>query len=103
MTICLGKSCSFGLLCVSFINVYQFVRVCASFSFDFESEMWDLLECIPYHCLFFYAYLFPFLSLPFVTMKLFVPILIVNQSSHNIMLFWNKNRFAVGFTVISSV
>ena len=25
MTICLGKSCSFGLLCVSFVNVYQFV------------------------------------------------------------------------------
>ena len=25
MTTCLGKSYSFGLLCVSFVNVYQFV------------------------------------------------------------------------------
>ena len=24
MTTCLGKSCSFGLLCVSFVNFYQF-------------------------------------------------------------------------------
>ena len=28
MTTCLGQSCSFSLLCVSFVNVYQFV--CAS-------------------------------------------------------------------------
>ena len=28
MTICLGKSWSFDLLCVSFVNVYQFVCVC---------------------------------------------------------------------------
>ena len=27
MTICLGKSCSFGLHCVSFVNVNQFVCV----------------------------------------------------------------------------
>ena len=27
MTICLGKSCSFGLLCVSFVNLYKSVCV----------------------------------------------------------------------------
>ena len=30
----MGKSCSFGLLCVSFVNVYQ------SFFFGFEGGMW---------------------------------------------------------------
>ena len=35
MTTCLGKSCSFGLLCVSFVDVYQFL-LCPSFPFDFE-------------------------------------------------------------------
>ena len=25
MTTCLGKNCSFGLLCVSFVNVYLFL------------------------------------------------------------------------------
>ena len=34
MTTCLGKSCSFGLVSASFLNVYQFV--CASFPFGFE-------------------------------------------------------------------
>ena len=27
MATCLGKSCSFGLLCMSFVNVYHFVCV----------------------------------------------------------------------------
>ena len=31
MTICLGKTCSFRLLCVSFVNVYQFVGVIISY------------------------------------------------------------------------
>ena len=30
MTFCLGKGCSFGLLCMSFVKVYRFVCVCAS-------------------------------------------------------------------------
>ena len=30
MTTCLGKSCILGLLCVSFVNVYQFVCVLLS-------------------------------------------------------------------------
>ena len=49
MTTCLGKSCSFSLLCVSFVNVYQFV--CASFPFGIEYGMWDLTVLIPDHCL----------------------------------------------------
>ena len=37
MTISLRNSCSFGLLCVSFVNVYQCacVRVCVCFPFGF--------------------------------------------------------------------
>ena len=30
MTTCLGKSCSYGLLCVSFVNIYPFVCVLLS-------------------------------------------------------------------------
>ena len=50
MTICLEKSCSFGLLCVSFVLAFQVL--CVSFvSFGFEDGMWDL---IPDHCLSIY-------------------------------------------------
>ena len=50
MTTGLGKSYSFGLLCVSFVNVYQFV---CFFTFGFEDEMWDLIVFVPDHCLSF--------------------------------------------------
>ena len=50
MTTCLEKSCSFGILCESFVNVYQSC-VCPSFPFGFEGEMWDLIELIPDHSL----------------------------------------------------
>ena len=33
MTTCLGKSCSFGLLCVSFVNVYHLCVCLCSFPF----------------------------------------------------------------------
>ena len=46
----LRKSCSFGLLCLSFVNVYQFLYV-SSFPFDFEDVMWDLFLIIPDQCL----------------------------------------------------
>ena len=46
MTIYLGKSCSFGLLCVSSVDVYQFVCVLLSI-FDFEGGMWDLIVKVP--------------------------------------------------------
>ena len=49
MTTCLGKSCSFGLLCLSFVKVYQFL--CLSFFLVcIEDRMWDLIVLIPDHC-----------------------------------------------------
>ena len=42
MTTCLGKSCSFGLPCVSFENVVN-LCMCASFPVGFEGGMWDLI------------------------------------------------------------
>ena len=54
MTTCLGKSCSFGLQCVSFVNVYQFC-VCVLLSpFGFEGVIWDWIVFIPGHCLSIY-------------------------------------------------
>ena len=51
MAACLGKSCSFDLLCVSFVHVYLFF-VCVLLSlFGFEGGMWDLIVLIPDHCL----------------------------------------------------
>ena len=47
MTTCLENSCSFGLLCVSFVNVYEFC-VCHSFPFGFDG-IWDLTVLIPDH------------------------------------------------------
>ena len=53
MTTCSGKSCSFGLLCVSFVNVYQIL--CASFfPFGTEGGMWDVIVLVPDHCLSIY-------------------------------------------------
>ena len=53
MTTCLGKRCSFGLLCVSFVNFINF-RVCPSFPFGFEGGMWDVIVIIPALCLSIY-------------------------------------------------
>ena len=46
MTTCLGKSCSVGLLCVSF-------KLCVrpSFPFGIEGRIWDVIVLIPDHCL----------------------------------------------------
>ena len=49
MTTCLGKSCSFGLLCLSFVTVYEFV--CASLPFGFEGAIGNLFVLIPDYCL----------------------------------------------------
>ena len=56
MAICFEKSCSFGLPCVFFANIYQFVCVCASFPFDFEGRILDLTVLISGHCLSFLSY-----------------------------------------------
>ena len=53
MTTCLGKSHSFGLLCVSFVIVIKFC-VCSTFLFGIEGGMWDVIVFkIPDHCLSF--------------------------------------------------
>ena len=51
-----GKSCSFALLCVSIVKVYQCVCVCASFPFGFEGGMCDLIALVPNHCLSYYFF-----------------------------------------------
>ena len=58
MTTCLGQSCSFGLLCVSFVGVCQiFVRVLLSLLVlvgGGGGRMWDVIVLIPDHCLSIY-------------------------------------------------
>ena len=51
----LGKSCSFSLLCVAFLNVFE-LCVCASFPFGYEGGMWDLILLIPDYCLCLYLH-----------------------------------------------
>ena len=53
MTTCLGKSCSFGLPRVPFVNCCQFMYLVVSL-FGFEGRMWDLIVSVPDHCLSFY-------------------------------------------------
>ena len=53
MTTCMGKSYSFGLLCVSFVGVGQILS-CPSFLFGIEEGMWDVIVLIPDHCLSIY-------------------------------------------------
>ena len=54
MTACLGKSCSFGLLCVSFVGVCKILCVCPSFPFGIDGRMWDVIVLIPGRCLSIY-------------------------------------------------
>ena len=54
MITCLGKNCLFGLLCVSFVNVYKFMCVCPLFPFGLEGGNWDLVVLISDHCLSIY-------------------------------------------------
>ena len=52
MANCLGKGCSFGLLYVFFMNVYQFVSLLLSlFILRVGCGMWDLIVSVPDHCL----------------------------------------------------
>ena len=50
MTTYLGKSCSFYLPRVPFVNCRQ----SSYFPFGFEGRIWDLIVSVPYHCLSFY-------------------------------------------------
>ena len=54
MTTYLGKSCSFGLLRVPFVNCCQFMYLVIYFPFVFEGRSWDLIVLVPDHCLSFY-------------------------------------------------
>ena len=62
MTTCLGKSCSFGLPRVPFVNCCQFIIFSYS-PFGFEGRIWDLIVSVPNHCLSFY---FKFRIVPFL-------------------------------------
>ena len=52
MTTYLGKSCSFCLPQVPFVNCRQFMYLVISFGF--EGRIWDLIVSVPDHCLSFY-------------------------------------------------
>ena len=53
MTTYLGKSCSFGLLRMPFVNCRS-IYVFSYFPFGFEGRMWDLIVSVPDRCLSFY-------------------------------------------------
>ena len=53
MTTYLGKSCSFGLPRVPFVNCRPFMYL-VFFPFGSEGRMWDLIVSVPDHCLSFY-------------------------------------------------
>ena len=55
MNTCLGKSCSFGLPRVPFVNCCQFMYLVISL-FSFKDRMWDLIVSVPGHCLSFTLY-----------------------------------------------
>ena len=52
MTTCLGKSCSFSLPRVPFVNCQVMYLVVSLLVF--EGRMWDLIVSVPDHCLSFY-------------------------------------------------
>ena len=53
MTTYLGKSCSFCLPRVPFVNCRQFMYLVISV-LVFEGRIWDLIVSVPDHCLSFY-------------------------------------------------
>ena len=53
MTTYLGKSSSFCLPRVPFVNCRQFMYLVISL-FGFEGRIWDLIVSVPDHCLSFY-------------------------------------------------
>ena len=53
MTTCLGNSYSFGVLCMPFVNINQFLCVILSLN-GFDGRVWDLIVSIPYRFLSYY-------------------------------------------------
>ena len=69
MTAYLGKSCSFGLPRVPFVNCGQFMYLVIS-RFGFEGRMWDLIVSVPDHRLsFYFSKIFKFQSVKFSSLK----------------------------------
>ena len=58
MTTYLGKSCSFCLPRVPFVNCRQFMYLVISLLI-FEGRIWDLIVSVPDHCLSFYFVPYP--------------------------------------------
>ena len=54
MTICVGKSCSFGLPRVPVVNGCQCMYLVVSLLVLRAGRMWDLIVSVPDHCLSFY-------------------------------------------------
>ena len=54
MTTYLGKSCSFCLPRVPFVNCRQFMYLVIPLLGFFEGRIWDLIVSVPDHCLSFY-------------------------------------------------
>ena len=52
MTTYFGKSCSFGLPRVPFVNFK--IYIFSYFPFGFEGRMWEMTVSVPDHCLPFY-------------------------------------------------
>ena len=61
MTTCLGKTCSFGLLCVFCDDVCQIMCVLLSL-LVFQGGMLDWIILVPDHCLSFYFVITVYLS-----------------------------------------
>ena len=54
MTTCLGKSCSFGLPRLPFVNCCHFMYVFSYFPFGFHGQYMGSDLSVPDHCLSFY-------------------------------------------------
>ena len=70
MTTCLGKSCSSDLLCVSFMNIYQFV--CVFLSFLVLRVGCGNFVLIPNHCLFIYFPISDFTKIFFMILYMYI-------------------------------
>ena len=73
MTTHFGKSCSFGLPRVPFVNCRQFIY----FPFGFVGRMWDLIVSVPDHCLSFYF-----------SMKVLDTLILMSESGFFFLFIW---------------
>ena len=71
MTTYLGKSCSFGLPRVPFVNCRHFMYYVVISFFGFECRVWDLIVSVPDHCLSVYFSARVFLKTYFLLVSIF--------------------------------